>query len=104
MTALNPFVYSILLNRNLPPSTSSDSLPQDHETIVIAKMDSTANEIEDIKVQGFPTIKLIQKGENKVIDYNGERTLDGKLILLIFHKCFIGPKPSLSRIREVPRV
>jgi len=50
---------------------------KDHETIVIAKMDSTANEIEDIKVQGFPTIKLIQKGENKVIDYNGERTLDG---------------------------
>jgi len=50
---------------------------KDHETIVIAKMDSTANELEDIKVQGFPTIKLIQKGENKIIDYNGERTLEG---------------------------
>jgi len=50
---------------------------KDHETIVIAKMDSTANELEDIKVQGFPTIKLVQKGENKIIDYNGERTLEG---------------------------
>ena len=40
-------------------------------------MDATANELEDIKVQGFPTIKLIQKETNKIIDYNGERTLDG---------------------------
>ena len=51
---------------------------QDHESIIIGKMDSTANELEDIKVQGFPTIKLIQKETNKIIDYNGERTLDGK--------------------------
>jgi len=50
---------------------------KDHETIVIAKMDSTANELEDIKVQGFPTIKLFKKGTNEVEDYNGDRTLDG---------------------------
>jgi len=50
---------------------------KDSETVVIAKMDSTANELEDVKVQGFPTIKLFKKGDNKVIDYNGERTLDG---------------------------
>merc|ERR1712156_244228 len=49
----------------------------DREDIVIAKMDSTANELEDIKIQGFPTIKLFKKDDNKVIDYNGERTLEG---------------------------
>merc|ERR1712033_110468 len=50
---------------------------KDHESIVIAKMDSTANELEEVKVQGFPTIKLFKKGDNKVVEYNGERTLEG---------------------------
>ena len=50
---------------------------QDKDDIVVAKMDSTANELEDIKIQGFPTIKLFKKGDNKVVDYNGERTLEG---------------------------
>ena len=51
---------------------------KDHETILITKMDSTANELETVKVQGFPTIKLFQKETNAVIDYNGPRTLDGE--------------------------
>ncbi|GMT06272.1 hypothetical protein PENTCL1PPCAC_28446 [Pristionchus entomophagus] len=49
----------------------------DHETIVIAKMDSTANEVEDVKIQSFPTIKFFPAGSNKVIDYTGDRTLEG---------------------------
>merc|ERR1712241_1520356 len=50
---------------------------KDSEDVVIAKMDSTANEVEDIKVQGFPTIKLFKKETNEVIDFAGERTLEG---------------------------
>jgi len=49
----------------------------DHPSIVIAKMDSTANELEEVKVQGFPTIKLFKKGSNEIVDYNGERTEAG---------------------------
>lgn len=50
---------------------------KDHENIVIAKMDSTANELETVKVQGFPTLKYFMAGDNKVVDYNGERTFEG---------------------------
>lgn len=51
---------------------------QDKEDIVVAKMDSTANEVEDVKVHSFPTIKFFPAGsEGKVVDYNGERTLEG---------------------------
>merc|ERR1712227_97588 len=49
----------------------------DSETVVIAKMDSTANELEEVKVQGFPTIKLFKKGTNEIVDYNGDRTVEG---------------------------
>lgn len=50
---------------------------KDTETIVIAKIDSTANELEHTKITSFPTIKLYKKGDNGVVDYNGERTLEG---------------------------
>ncbi|KAK7873010.1 hypothetical protein R5R35_000310 [Gryllus longicercus] len=49
----------------------------DSDTVVVAKMDATANELEHTKIQSFPTLKLYTKGDNQVIEYNGERTLDG---------------------------
>lgn len=50
---------------------------QDHETIVIAKMDSANNELEHTKINSYPTIKLYKKETNEAIEYNGERTLEG---------------------------
>jgi len=50
---------------------------KDREDLVIAKMDSTANEVDDVKVQSFPTIKWFPAGSNKIVDYTGERTLEG---------------------------
>ena len=50
---------------------------KDSETIIVGKMDSTANELEHTKITSFPTIKMYRKGDNKIVDYNGERTLEG---------------------------
>ncbi|MBN3310407.1 PDIA1 isomerase, partial [Amia calva] len=51
---------------------------KDSDSVIVAKMDSTANEIEAVKVHSFPTLKFFPAGdERKVIDYNGERTLEG---------------------------
>jgi len=49
---------------------------KDREDLIIAKMDATANELADIKIQSFPTIKYFLSGSEKIIDYSGERTLD----------------------------
>ncbi|XP_076445933.1 protein disulfide-isomerase-like [Babylonia areolata] len=49
---------------------------KDKADVVIAKMDSTANEVEEVKVQSFPTLKYFPKDSEEVVDYNGERTLE----------------------------
>ncbi|XP_015231328.1 protein disulfide-isomerase [Cyprinodon tularosa] len=51
---------------------------KDSPDTIVAKMDSTANEIEAVKVHSFPTLKFFPAGDDRqVIDYNGERTLEG---------------------------
>uniref|UniRef100_A0A0A9YM47 Protein disulfide-isomerase n=3 Tax=Lygus hesperus TaxID=30085 RepID=A0A0A9YM47_LYGHE len=47
------------------------------EDVLIAKIDATANELEHTKIASFPTLKLYKKDTNEVVDYNGERTLEG---------------------------
>lgn len=49
---------------------------KESETVIVAKMDATANELEHTKISSFPTIKLYKKGDNSIVDYNGERTLE----------------------------
>jgi len=49
---------------------------KDNNEVVVAKMDATVNELEDIKIQSFPTIKLFPKGSDEVVDYAGARTVE----------------------------
>jgi protein disulfide-isomerase A1 len=39
-------------------------------------MDSTTNEVEQVKISSFPTLKYFKKGDNQVVDYKGGRSFD----------------------------
>lgn len=53
----------------------------DQDDIVIAKMDSTANELEHTKIQSFPTLKLYKK-DGEVVDYSGARSLESLTVFV----------------------
>lgn len=50
---------------------------KDSDSVVIAKIDATANELEHTKISSFPTIFLYRKGDNEKVEFKGERTLEG---------------------------
>jgi len=39
-------------------------------------MDSTANEVSEFEIQGFPTLKFFPSGSDKVVDYSGDREVE----------------------------
>lgn len=48
-------------------------------SIVVAKMDATANEAKGVGVRGFPTIKFYPANNKSPIEFNGERNYEGLL-------------------------
>merc|ERR1712142_268361 len=49
---------------------------KDDEGVVIAKLDLTANQLDNLKVKGFPTFKLYRAGDNTELDYTGPRNIE----------------------------
>jgi len=59
-------------------------------------MDATANEVEGISIEGFPTIKFYRGKENgKMINYQGDRTEEGFIKFLKENTSFDWPKDDL---------
>lgn len=49
-----------------------------NKNLIIAKMDSTANETDKVSIQGFPTIKFWPAGnKDRPLEFEGERTVEG---------------------------
>lgn len=70
----------------VPIFSAVGSRVKDVEGLVIGKMDATANEVEGLNIQGFPTIKFYKKGnKSNPIDFNGERTEEGFINFLKEH-------------------
>jgi protein disulfide-isomerase A1 len=47
---------------------------KDITNLVLAKMDSTANEVDGVDVKGYPTLKFYPKGhKSNPVDFDGER-------------------------------
>ncbi len=64
----------------------AEKLKKNNPNIVLAKMDATANEIEEVTIASYPTIKFWAKGKkNSPIDFDGNRDAKGFLAFLEKH-------------------
>jgi len=57
-----------------PEFTSLGEGFKEFDSVVIAKMDATANEIDEVEVEGFPTLYFYKAGSKEPVKYEGGRT------------------------------
>ena len=68
-----------------------DELAQKYEAVdnvVIAKMDSTQNEVEEVSVRGFPTLKFFPAGSSKVSQWMWNKYFVLIFLLFMFYAIF----------------
>lgn len=53
--------------------------------VLLTKIDSTVNEIENIKIESLPTLKLFKRESNDVITYDGDRSITALVAFLNKH-------------------
>jgi protein disulfide-isomerase A1 len=50
--------------------------------LVIAKMDTTANDVDAVQISGFPTLKLFKADSDEIVDYDDARELENMIAFL----------------------
>jgi len=45
-------------------------------------MDATANDVDAVSVQGFPTLKLFKADSDEIVDYDDARELENMIAFL----------------------
>jgi len=68
---------------------------KERSDIVVAKMDATENELEEVSIDSFPTLKLVKKETNEIVDYIGKRDFDSMVKFLE-----TGEQPELDQSEE----
>ncbi|NXT64904.1 PDIA2 isomerase, partial [Chaetops frenatus] len=75
---------------------------KDREDIVIAEMDSTANELENITIHGYPTLHYFPAGPGrKVVEYKSSRDLE-TFSKFLENGGTLPEEPPVSEVREEP--
>ncbi|NXS25176.1 PDIA2 isomerase, partial [Mystacornis crossleyi] len=75
---------------------------KDREDIVIAEMDSTANELENITIHGFPTLHYFPAGPGrKMVEYKSTRDVE-TFSKFLDNGGTLPVEPPVSEVREQP--
>ncbi len=69
---------------------------EDNKEIVIAKLDGTANEVEGVEIQGFPTLILFKKETNEQVVYTGLLVSKFYIFSLSYETFFSSPIKNFS--------
>ncbi|NXG02085.1 PDIA2 isomerase, partial [Sakesphorus luctuosus] len=76
---------------------------KDHEDIVIAEMDATANELENITIHGFPTLHYFPAGPGrKMVEYKSARDVETFSKFLENGGTLPVEPPVVSEVRDQP--
>lgn len=57
----------------------------DNSNLIIAKFDSTANEVDGLQIRGYPTLKFYPRDNKEGYDFEGERDLESIKVWLSEH-------------------
>lgn len=77
----------------------------DDPNVIVAEMDGTKNEAQDLVIEGFPTLRMYtegQSGEREVLDYDGPRDL-AKMKEYV-HDIIKGLRPTYDQEQEEENV